>query len=401
MNERKRTKTLHLHRLAAVLLTGAASTTIPATVRADETTTATATATAAQPALEEKVAAVEGKTESLGEQLTALQPVVDALAKIKLSGYIQGRYENRQDSIDGLNAAGKPGTTSQFLVRRGRLKSTYAGQYAEFMLQLDAASSGVSLKDAEATLIEPWTGLGLRLTAGQFKWPFGYEVLQSSGNREMPERARVIRVLFPGERDRGVRFQGSWNVLRLSAALVNGNGTTDAIYSGNDQNGYKDLVGRLAVDLDWLVVGVSGYTGKGLATKLASGSTPLSIAKYTKQRIGADVQVYFDVPSVGGLALKGELISAKEPGDVSALGWYVLAVQNVGEHLGVFARLDSYDPDTNKDTNAITTIGGGAHWFFSGNLKGTAVYEHSITQVADGAKEPEDDILTLQLQAMF
>ncbi len=106
----------------------------------------------------------------------------------------------------GLRRRRPPGRITnfdRFLVRRGRLKATYTGENAEYLLQIDATGDGVVLKDAEATFVDTWTPLGLRFTMGQFKVPFGYEVLQSSSDREMPERAAVIRALFPGERDRG------------------------------------------------------------------------------------------------------------------------------------------------------------------------------------------------------
>src|SRR5262249_2047214 len=142
--------------------------------------------------LDEKLSALEGKVDGLQESYLETKTTVDALNRLKFSGYIQGRFEWHDDSIDGVNLQNRPATTTRFLVRRGRLKATYAGTLAEFILQIDATGSGVELKDAEATLIEPWTGENIRLTVGQFKWPFGFEVLQSSSVREMPERSLVI-----------------------------------------------------------------------------------------------------------------------------------------------------------------------------------------------------------------
>lgn len=344
------------------------------------------------PSVEDQVADLEGRVESLNEPVTAMQTVLDQLSRIKLSGYVQGRFENRGDSKEGLLPNGRPGTTTQFLVRRGRLKATYTHDVAEFVLQIDATPRGVTLKDAEASLIEPWTGLNLKFTAGQFKWPFGYEVLQSSQNREMPERARVVRTLFPGERDRGFRVSGGWKALKFSTAVVNGNGTEDSIYGANDQNKFKDVVGRLGLDFESVVVGVSGYYGQGLITD----AEDRTFTEYTKSRVGGDVQAYLDIPGVGGLALKGELIFGEEPkGQV--LGWYVLAVQNLGDKLGVFARLDRYDPQLDEENNAVLTAGGGFQYYFSGNVRLTATYEYPILEEED----PYDDILTLQLQAMF
>ena len=64
---------------------------------------------------------------------------------------------------------------SRFAVRRGRLKATYTGDLAQFMLQIDAVPTGVTLKDAEATLDPRHEAETIPLTLGQMKWPFGYE----------------------------------------------------------------------------------------------------------------------------------------------------------------------------------------------------------------------------------
>src|SRR6185503_20628090 len=152
------------------------------------------------------------------------------------------------------------------------LKTVYEGTNAEYLLQIDAVGDGVTLKDAEATFVDTWTPFNFRLTMGQFKWPFGYEVLQSSGDREMPERSLMIRRLFPGERDRGLRLSGKVDWFRFSTALVNGTGTSDSIYPANDQNAFKDVVGRIGGDFGVVVAGISGYWGRWLATKLTTTS---------------------------------------------------------------------------------------------------------------------------------
>ena len=152
--------------------------------------------------------------------------------------------------------------TNRFYVRRGRLKTTYVGTLSEYVLQFDATGDGLALRDAEAsfhiTNENPWfpsaTEWELKLTMGQFKIPFGFEVLQSSSDREMMERAAVIRALYPGERDRGFRLQYLYDVFRLQAAVFNGNFTNDADHGSYDQSSWKDVAGRVGVDLEHYVV---------------------------------------------------------------------------------------------------------------------------------------------------
>lgn len=341
--------------------------------------------------------AVEEKLRSLEEPVETLQVQVADIAKISFSGYVQGRFEWHEDSPGpGLTPEGKfTGTNTQFGVRRARIKMTAKLKYAEAMINIDPAVSGLIMRDLEATFIEPWTGLDLRLTMGLFKWPFGYEVLQSSQVREMPERARVIRKLFPAERDRGVRMVGRYGVASLQMAVVNGNPIEDAVYVQNDPNQFKDVVGRLGLDFGRLVLGVSGYYGKAHFVTVKAGASPVDNL-FTKSRVGADVETYIDVPSVGGLTLKGEAIYAHELG-AKAFGWLATAAQHIGE-LTVFARLDEYDPNLDKKDDAIMTLGGGVQYAMSANIKTNLVFEHPFEH---GSNEVANDLFTAQLQATY
>lgn len=404
------------------------------------------------PPVEDRVAGLEAQVAGLDESLAATKASVDKLSKIKVSGYLQGRFEYHADSTNGLTSAGRPGATDRFLVRRGRLKTSYDGTNAEYVLQIDATGDGVVLKDAEATFVDTWSPFGLRLTVGQFKWPFGYEILQSSGDREMPERSFMIRRLFPGERDRGLRVQGKYQWLRLAAALVNGvrelpagSPAQDSIYGTNDENSFKDVVGRIGGDFEFVVVGLSGYFGRILKTTSAAALTPkwtdanmdkmitadeitftaptaTSYQRFSRKRIGVDAQVYLDVPGLGGLALKAELIYAKDTNldyqgkpadscqDITSFGGIVTVVQNIGDNVGAVVRYDSFDPNFSKAldsrcTAQITagqgdrqdTLGVGLLFHASANMKGTFVYEH----VAEQSVTKSNDVFTAQLQARF
>src|SRR5262245_12935083 len=228
-------------------------------------------------AIPDRVAELEQKVEGMNETLAATNATLGPLAKLKFSGYVQGRYEWRDDSVSGVDAAGRPTNFNRWLVRRGRLKATYAGENAEYMLQIDATGDGVVLKDAEATFVDTWTPLGLRVTLGQFKVPFGYEVLQSSSDREMPERARVIRALFTGERDRGARLTFKYEWFNFMGALVNGNFTQgDAVFNTFDNNRYFDTYLRAGADFDFIVFHVSTQFGEKVGTTV--GNTALTIA---------------------------------------------------------------------------------------------------------------------------
>ncbi|MBC8131367.1 MAG: hypothetical protein H7X95_00190 [Deltaproteobacteria bacterium] len=405
------------------------------------------------PTVEDRLGAVEGKVDGLDESYAGTKSTVEKLNRIKFSGYIQGRFENRGNSVNGVMANGTAATTTQFLVRRARLKLNYDGTNAEYVFQIDATGAGVSLRDAEATFVDTWTPFGFRLTVGQFKWPFGYEILQSSGDREMPERAAVITALFPGERDRGVRLTGRYEFLRFAVALVNGAGTSVAPFQNNDQNTFKDVVGRIGGDFEFLAIGLSGYWGRplipsalatttsvtGMDTNMngtfnpgeltaTTSTNPFTYTRFARERIGADAQLYFDVPELGGLALKGEFIWAKDTNldfgavaakpclDTTAMGWIGTLVQNVGDRVGIVGRIDYYDPIRAKSLpdscqvtppmmaaqkrgagDGVLSFGGGLLLHGSGNIKATFVYLHTSEQ----STTVKNDIFTAQLQARF
>lgn len=383
----------------------------------------------------ERMAALESRLAKAEEKTSALESSVSSLKKLKLSGYVQGRYEWHDDAMAGWKNAKNQ---NRFSVRHGYLGARYEGPFAEFFLQIDAnTADGVVLKDAEATLVDPWTPLHLKLTVGQFKLPFGYEITQSDAERELPERAAVITGLFANDRDRGLRLTGKYEVLRLGVAFVNGatlfhKDPTDK--NGFTQNGYapqgpKTVAGRLGVDLGSFVLGLSGLWGRTLET----GKNPLenyddtTYRKYEQVRLGADAQGYVDIPVLGALALKGEIIWGRKKSldyqankanpclESRSLGWILTLVQNLGPYAGVAIRLDQYDPmlaskvpavchdPTVKETAArdkdkVTRLGVAGLLYASANAKLSLSYEHPWEQT--GAKV-SNDIVTAQLQARF
>src|SRR5262245_33971906 len=187
---------------------------------------------------EEKVGLLQGQLQALEESFLEVKNDAAILKRLKFSGYVQGRYQYADASRQGADSQGRPLVTDGFTIRRGRLKAQYLGTVAGFMLQVDATPRGVTLKDAEAQLTEPWTGQQLMLVIGQTKWPFGYEIVQSSGDREFPERTRVVRAFGPGERDRGAKVLGKMGPVRVALGVFDGNGTENTGFIGvdNDKN---------------------------------------------------------------------------------------------------------------------------------------------------------------------
>ena len=389
-----------------------------------------------------KIEALEAKVAGLEEGNGANQTAIANASKLKFSGFVQGRYEWHDGSSNGISYAGSSPTVTnadRFMIRHAYLTTQYKGTNAEYVMQLDANNKdGIAFKDVYAAFVDTWTPLNLKLSVGQFKYPFGYELLQSDAEREMPERAAIEKFFFDGERDRGVRLQGSYDFFNFAIALVNGtvfDGSKNlaaskdpAPFGSNDPTEFKDWVARLGVDFGSIVGGISGYYGKGLYIKPAttntsdpSKNTPETPDSRMKLRLGADVQGYIDVPSVGGLALKGEVIYGKDtardfqgtPADPckssATWGFIATAVQNVAGSFGVVLRVDMKDTlassiaDGCKEKDAagsdrVITYGGGLLYYASPNIKATVTYEHPSEQAG---KTVSNDFAMAQLQARF
>ncbi|HWO56356.1 MAG TPA: porin [bacterium] len=346
------------------------------------------------------------------------------MKKFKVSGYVQARYEYHDDAISNP-ALGTASTDSRnmgkllnrFYIRRGRLKVTFqANKNASGVVYFDGSASGVSLKEAFVALTEPRSEV--RFTLGQFNWPFGYEVSFSSSKREFPERARWSRTLFPGERDRGVKVERAFKIedrydLNLTAGVFNGNGIEDRVFGATDPNKSKDFIARAACDFGALDVGVSGYWGEQFNP--SDSAVPVQTPSSTdKIRYGADAQFAFDVPRLGGGALKAEFVVGQEPKNQSkaflssdttrdVTGLDVVLAQNLHPNLQFISRIDYYDPDRDIKSDEFVAYGLGLVYFWDNHSKVKLVYEipksgkNARSGLEPGTtKDLKDNILTME-----
>ncbi len=411
--------------LFVALLTLTAGTALAQTAQPQPTEAASAPAESteapATPSTEDRVTTAEGKITSIEEQYAETKNDVSALKKLKISGYVQGRYQYQETDFDELNDGARlTDGFSRFTVRRGRIKATYTGDVGQVVVQIDAVPTGVSLRDAEATLFIPGTQQNLSLTLGQMKWPFGYEGPQSSTDREFPERTRVVGAFLPGERDRGLKFNGKFGLLRVSAGVFDGNGINNTGFVGSDNDKEKDVIGRVGFDLKWISGGVSGWYGTTIGRRTGGANPDLERTAYARNRVGADLQLYLDLIPLGGTAVKAEYIAGKtyqrsnaEQFGVPASGWWALVVQNIGLSNALALRYDYFDAESGRQptqsgnrlgaNNAVGTLGVAAIHYFGETVKLTAAYELPMTATAEdgNVEDPSDNLFTLQLQARY
>jgi phosphate-selective porin len=319
--------------------------------------------------LKEVIETHDGKLNALDERVLTNETDLGKLTKIKLSGYVQAQYESYGKDLEKTN-----GYNSTFFVRRARIKFTYeATDGVKFVLQPDFSTNALSLKDAYAVINIPKLK-DFTLWAGQMNRP-NYEVEYSSGQREVLERSRVTRAIYPGEREIGVKleYSGSQIPLKFQIMAMNGN------FSGSqakDVDSKKDLMGRLTYSIKvpgaglGIDFGVNGYLGGNLAKtnpyirKSDGTADSINISGYLdKKWAGSEIQIFADI--LGGMALKGEYVTginstastvsysatmAQKKADPNKLknfsGYYLYFIKNIGQKNQFVAKYDFYDPNT-------------------------------------------------------
>jgi phosphate-selective porin len=404
--------------------------------------------------LGEQLAEVKGSVEGINETVLEMKSTLDALKKIKLTGYIQSQFQSAQNdgvaSFSGGNFSA--GMHNRLSVRRGRLKVTYDNDLTQYVLQIDATERGLGLKDAYIYTKDPWIKT-FALKAGVFDRPFGFEIGYSSSSRETPERSRIFQTLFPGERDLGASIE-----IFPSAEILNHFNFKGGLFAGNGVNAevdnQKDFIGRLGFTLPFyeenLAIdgGVSGYFGK---VKLAAGKylytvnsptlatkdSTATIGYSDRNYIGVDLQIYYDIPVLGGFSLRGEYITGKQTGSSSSStsptalqtgdlylrkfsGFYINYVQNIGDRNQLVVKYDVYDPNTSVSADEIgnvanaklgaadlkySTLGLGLVHYWDDNIKFVFYYDlvknEKTTKLAAFKDDLKDNVFTFRIQYKF
>jgi hypothetical protein len=279
-----------------------------------------------------------GSHDTLAATLTKLSSDLEALKRIKFSGYVQSQFQWADSSGISSVAGGNfdAHIDKRFKVRRAEFKTMYDNGITQIVANIDVTQNGINIKDAYGKFTEQRLK-EFSLTAGIFSRPFGFEVPFSSGSLESPERSRIIQTLFPGERDLGAmigfqpRASSPFNPLKIEAGMFNGTGN-----NVNDFDFQKDFIGNIhwnkplkSEKLSY-ALGVSYYDGgwsngtkyvyKDIST-LSNGnvgfnvdSTSSNLYAISKRNyVGGDFQVIVDW--AGGLTtIRGEFIQGQQPG---------------------------------------------------------------------------------------
>jgi hypothetical protein len=249
---------------------------------------------------------------------------------------------------------------------------------------------------------------------------------------------------------------GLLQYLNFKGGVFTGMGPT-----ANEIDAEQDLIGRFGFqapfyDLNLAIDGgFSMYSGKVLSvndTAFAIGDTSFirttgNLRKLVDRKVmGLDAQLYYDLPVIGGMSLRGEYLWGEIPGvagssgpygaataplyNRNVMGWYGMWVQNFGTKVQGILKYDVYDPNTDVDGGNVrpiagplagetapgatdlkyTTLGYGMTYYWDDALRFTLYYDQVTNEEANAAatggaaafrEDRKDNVLTFRMQAKF
>lgn len=309
---------------------------------------------ASQTAAQKEQAQTEAhKPETVAAETADVKPkgVEVGIGKIKFNGLLQTWF-----------IGGNGGLTDTFRIRRAELKFTgEISPHFKWTVMIDPAKSlslnntfttvagttvvkDTSVNQASRILQDAYITLSywkrVNINVGQFKVPLSLEGLQSSANLD------TERALFASDRARGGNYGDVRDVgimiygplskrVDYQLGVFNGSGESQNDLDKNDQ---KAVAGRLVARpsfLRGLQLGGSGVWGNGQRAD-----------RPRRDRVGAEALFVR-----GPVTLKGEVMTGSD-GPIHRRGYYGhVAYQFDPKLQGVF-RVDTWDPDISKETNA-------------------------------------------------
>ncbi|MCC6501946.1 MAG: porin [Deltaproteobacteria bacterium] len=311
-------------------------------------------------------------------------PSLSQLPVPKVSGYVESWFYSDSSDLSSQTSAKK--VDNGFRVRRARLAAS--GEIGEGLAYkvgagLDGPANGAA--SSTVRLLDAWMEYkandALRAAIGQFKYEFTLEGAEST-----PDRLPVLRSEVTNElsgklgtvggtfRDIGIKVSGAVKKakgLRYSAAVINGNGM-----NLTDNNGYKDIVGRITVEpLSGLVVGASGYKGR-------SGNEGDAF-DVDESAWGVEAQY-----AVKGVKFRAEYVAARwenwgaatSAASLSKIqepwGWYAQGSYRLPffEKVEVLGRYEYFEKDSNTVDSGLEVTTVGATYYLKGKTRITANY---------------------------
>jgi hypothetical protein len=273
--------------------------------------------------------------------------------------FVQSRYQ-----AEPIDEATADDVTRNFTL--SRMEARWAGRVADkvglgFEIQYHPAPAGAPEELVNDAFAEYYVNDAVTVRGGQFVKPFGFDIQQSSSERESPERGIFAGYFFPGQRDRG--FMVTADLARVAPWL---DGTTlyGGVFNGNrffDDNNNElnyNVRVRKVFDALPLAIGVSAQRGTQLLPPAVAGSGDENIygvdVQYVLGRLGIHAEyVRGDMPATL-LSLEPEFAPAFVAGAKSS-GAAAFFNYNLTAKGDVYWRWDRFtnDPVTGRDIRAF------------------------------------------------
>ncbi|MBL4634801.1 MAG: hypothetical protein JKY56_13085 [Kofleriaceae bacterium] len=327
----------------------------------------------------------------------------DFLEGAEISGLAQIDYLRLQRSSDELSDGSDQSLNEdRFTVRRARLQLVRDWEYVG-VSSLTELFAGQGVRQVALDVHAQLPGREgqapvLRARAGLFAVPFGFENYgQTNGQRFFGERSLFSYAFVPGRHDFGAGLEGHLYGVDWVVAAQNGEPLESGRFAGEDPNAAKDFSGRvrtkgrltesvsIALSASFLYgTGFSPGTpptkdtfewrdlnedGRVLVSELIPipGSAGRASQNFNRWGLGSDIQLWAQIPRLGELFVYGELalavnldrgVAPADPillgRDQRSLGYYVAAVQELGQHATLGVRFEHYEPSA----DALDLFGG-------------------------------------------
>ncbi len=336
--------------------------------------------------LQEDVEEIKGWIEGQNETIPILEQSVTDLQRFRPTFYAQFQY---RDSNERTSTGESTPSQHAWVFRRLRFGFQYTVDPATSIRMSFDASTGAGndafqLRDAilQQTFIRKDTMVGTELTAGQQAVPLGFELERSSGDREFPERTRVNRVMFNGERTRSVLLrhgiaQNAFIVAGMTSSLTFLDAEQSTTASG--RFGRHGFVGALRFESPSQSYGVGIFQ----AERPSLQGNPTRSADVWRN------WTYFDYAHnslfIKGLDVRGELIYGNDripnaSAGATAFGvpmraFSVQALYNISSRNQIFWRHAEWDPNTRIARNNVRETGIGYRYYINPGASVTFSYE--------------------------
>ncbi len=248
-----------------------------------------------------------------------------------------------------------------------RIETRWSGRVSERLgagleIQFHPALDGSPEELVNDAFIEYYLSDHATVRVGQFIKPFGFDIQQSSGVRESPERAIFAGYFFPGQRDRGISLTGDLDFLKTGAlkniryhvGAFNGN---RFFTDNNRQANYLVRVRKMFTEANF-ALGFSAQRGKQILPVGVSGNNDENLIgfdfQYARGRVGLRGEfVRGNTPSTL-LGLEPEFAPAFSPGSRSS-GGHLFTTYRLNRRDNIYARYDAFnnDPGTNRNVRAF------------------------------------------------